>query len=173
MAPLSHVSIVLVNTEYPENIGSVARAMKNMGLKELVLINPVPYKRLETYALAHRYQTAGILMKTFDEGTDRGFWLDVVDWVENSGHLSDPADAAELMDVLVKNLYAVDITSERYNYFLYTVLLENVSEDQDYARGVWRTEWNSYVSSGDDFAVRIRLERLLSDLIETPEFQLY
>ncbi len=52
--PLAHISIVLVHTEHPENIGSVARCMKNMGLKELILINPVPYQRLETYALAHR-----------------------------------------------------------------------------------------------------------------------
>ena len=41
MKDLSYVSIVLVETEYPENIGAVARAMKNMGLKELILINPV------------------------------------------------------------------------------------------------------------------------------------
>lgn len=54
MSELSNVSIVLVDTEYPENIGSVARGMKNMGLKELILINPVPYKRLEAYALAHK-----------------------------------------------------------------------------------------------------------------------
>ena len=54
MANLSHVSIVLVHPEIPENIGSVARAMKNMGLKELRLINPVPYKRIETYALAKK-----------------------------------------------------------------------------------------------------------------------
>ena len=54
MENLSHVSIVLVNPEIPENIGSVARAMKNMGLKELILINPVPYKRIETYALAKK-----------------------------------------------------------------------------------------------------------------------
>lgn len=52
MKNLSHVSIVLVNTEIPENIGSVARAMKNMGLRELLLVNPVFYKRIETYALA-------------------------------------------------------------------------------------------------------------------------
>ena len=54
MSALSDVSIVLVGTEFPENIGSVARGMKNMGLKELILINPVTYKRLETYALAHK-----------------------------------------------------------------------------------------------------------------------
>ncbi len=54
MTPLSHISIVLVQTEYPENIGSVARVMKNMGLHELVLVNPVPYKRPEAYTLAHK-----------------------------------------------------------------------------------------------------------------------
>jgi TrmH family RNA methyltransferase len=54
MTPLSHISIVLVQTGYPENIGSVARVMKNMGLHDLVLINPVPYKRTEAYALAHK-----------------------------------------------------------------------------------------------------------------------
>jgi len=54
MPPLTTISIVLVGTEYPENIGSVARGMKNMGLNELILVNPVPYKRLEAYALAHK-----------------------------------------------------------------------------------------------------------------------
>ena len=54
MTPLSNISIVLVHTAYPENIGSVARVMKNMGLHELVLINPVPYKIIEAYALAHK-----------------------------------------------------------------------------------------------------------------------
>jgi len=54
MSELTNVSIVLVNAEFPENIGSVARGMKNMGLKELILINPVSYKRLEAYALAHK-----------------------------------------------------------------------------------------------------------------------
>ena len=54
MPKLSNVSVVLVETKYPENIGSVARGMKNMGLKELILINPVPYEKLGAYALAHR-----------------------------------------------------------------------------------------------------------------------
>ena len=56
MKSLSHISIVLVNPEFPENIGSVARCMKNMGLSELILVNPVHYQRIETYALAHRSQ---------------------------------------------------------------------------------------------------------------------
>jgi uncharacterized protein (DUF1800 family) len=128
---------------------------------------------ITTYALAHRYQIGGILMKTLDQATERGFQLDVVDWVENSGELNDPADAAELMDVLVKMLFAVELNQERYDYFLYTVFLDYTGEDLTYARGLWRSEWNSYLSSGDDTTVRSLLELLLSALIETPEFQIY
>jgi tRNA (cytidine32/uridine32-2'-O)-methyltransferase len=36
----SQVRIVLVNTSHPGNIGSVARAMKTMGLSSLYLVNP-------------------------------------------------------------------------------------------------------------------------------------
>ena len=36
----NQISIVLVNTSHPGNIGAAARGMKNMGLKKLVLVNP-------------------------------------------------------------------------------------------------------------------------------------
>lgn len=37
---LEQIQIVLVNTTHPGNIGGVARAMKNMGLTRLVLVEP-------------------------------------------------------------------------------------------------------------------------------------
>ncbi len=37
---LDNIRIVLVNTSHPGNIGAVARAMKNMGLSKLVLVEP-------------------------------------------------------------------------------------------------------------------------------------
>ena len=37
---LDNVRIILVNTQFPGNIGAVARAMKNMGLSRLYLVNP-------------------------------------------------------------------------------------------------------------------------------------
>jgi len=40
MSSLDHFSVVLVETQSAGNIGSVARAMKNMGLSRLVLVNP-------------------------------------------------------------------------------------------------------------------------------------
>jgi uncharacterized protein (DUF1800 family) len=127
---------------------------------------------ITTYALAYRYQMGGVLMKTVDQSSDRTFELDIVDWVENMGHISDPSDAVEIMDVLVNNLYAVDLTQERYDYLLYTVFLD-YPEDQAYARLLWTQEWSSYEGSGDDSVVRSLLERLFSALIETPEFQIY
>jgi tRNA/rRNA methyltransferase len=39
-AGLHHIRIVLVEPAGPLNIGSVARVMKNMGLRHLVLVNP-------------------------------------------------------------------------------------------------------------------------------------
>ncbi len=40
---LDNIRIVLVNTTHPGNIGGVARAMKNMGLSQLVLVAPEKY----------------------------------------------------------------------------------------------------------------------------------
>lgn len=40
---LSNIRIVLVNTTHPGNIGGVARAMKNMGLDQLYLVDPKEY----------------------------------------------------------------------------------------------------------------------------------
>jgi tRNA (cytidine32/uridine32-2'-O)-methyltransferase len=40
---LDNIRIVLVNTSHPGNIGGVARAMKNMGLSRLVLVEPRQY----------------------------------------------------------------------------------------------------------------------------------
>ena len=128
---------------------------------------------ITTYALAHRYQAAGILMKTIDGGRERSFYLDMVHWVEHSGYVTDPSDSTELMNVLTEHLFAVELTPERYDYFLYTVFIGFPEEDPTYARGLWRTAWQNYQSSGDDSEVRPLLERLLSGLIETPEFQLF
>ena len=53
MNPLNEfVQIVFVETSHPGNIGSVARAMKNMGLSRLILINPKKFPHDEATALA-------------------------------------------------------------------------------------------------------------------------
>jgi len=44
---LKNIRIVLVNTSHPGNIGAAARAMKNMGLSQLYLVEPKDFPSLE------------------------------------------------------------------------------------------------------------------------------
>jgi len=122
---------------------------------------------ITTYALAHRYQTGDILMERTGGVDNLSFKLDIVDWVENSGNIAAPNDANEIVDTLIDNLLAVQLTQERHDYFLNTVFLDTLSPT------TWQYEWGQYTSQGDDTIVRERLETLLSSLIQTPEFQLY
>ena len=44
---LKNIRIVLINTSHPGNIGAAARAMKNMGLSKLYLVEPKDFPSLE------------------------------------------------------------------------------------------------------------------------------
>lgn len=50
--PLTNIRIVLVETSHPGNIGAVARAMKNMGLRNLYLVNPKNFPADEAFSRA-------------------------------------------------------------------------------------------------------------------------
>jgi len=49
---LENTRIVLVNTSHPGNIGAAARAMKNMGLSRLYLVDPKEHPTFEAYSRA-------------------------------------------------------------------------------------------------------------------------
>ncbi|ORU92930.1 MAG: tRNA (cytosine(32)/uridine(32)-2'-O)-methyltransferase TrmJ [Cycloclasticus sp. symbiont of Bathymodiolus heckerae] len=49
---LSNIRIVLVETSHPGNIGAAARAMKNMGLSNLALVNPKIFPSAEATSRA-------------------------------------------------------------------------------------------------------------------------
>jgi tRNA (cytidine32/uridine32-2'-O)-methyltransferase len=49
---LSHIKIVLVETTHPGNIGAVARAMKNMNMANLCLVNPKIFPSADATARA-------------------------------------------------------------------------------------------------------------------------
>ncbi|PYC24879.1 tRNA (cytosine(32)/uridine(32)-2'-O)-methyltransferase TrmJ [Pseudomonas mosselii] len=49
---LQNIRVVLVNTSHPGNIGGAARAMKNMGLSRLVLVQPKEFPAADASARA-------------------------------------------------------------------------------------------------------------------------
>ncbi len=64
------IRIVLVETSHPGNIGSAARAMKNMGLNQLVLVKPNlnPYRKAhELAAGAYDILREAIIVNTLEE----------------------------------------------------------------------------------------------------------
>jgi len=52
MSILDKIRVVLVNTSHPGNIGSTARAMKTMGLSQLVLVDPLQFPHALATGLA-------------------------------------------------------------------------------------------------------------------------
>lgn len=52
MSSLNNIRIVLVRTFHPGNIGSAARAMKTMGMKDLYLVNPIDFPADEAIKMA-------------------------------------------------------------------------------------------------------------------------
>lgn len=84
------IRIVLVETSHPGNIGAVARAMKNMSLDELVLVNPRQFPHAEAIArasgaedvlqrarvatdLASALQGCGLVLATTSRERDQNF----------------------------------------------------------------------------------------------------
>ncbi len=70
---LSNIRIVLIGTTHPGNIGAVARAMKNMCLSQLVLVNPKIYPSAEATARASGADdllTAARVCETLDQALE-------------------------------------------------------------------------------------------------------
>ena len=66
----NQIDIVLVETSHPGNIGSVARAMKTMGLKNLILVNPKEFPSKEAFMLSGNAQDVieeAIVVNTLEE----------------------------------------------------------------------------------------------------------
>jgi tRNA (cytidine32/uridine32-2'-O)-methyltransferase len=67
---LDKIRIVLINTSHPGNIGSAARAMKTMGLKNLYLVDPVSFPNRKADEMASNADDIvknAVVVKTLDE----------------------------------------------------------------------------------------------------------
>ena len=53
MTRLANVVVILVEPQDPVNIAATVRAMKNMGISDLRLVNPVPYEKQKLEGIAH------------------------------------------------------------------------------------------------------------------------
>ena len=122
---------------------------------------------ITTNSLVYRYHIGNILLGIGDEQDKLSFKIDILDWVEHSGHISDPRNPEEIVRVITSNILGVELNDDRFNFFLNTVFLDTFDP------ATWNYEWGNYETNGDEIVVRERLEYFLSSLTQTPEFQLY
>ena len=117
--------------------------------------------------LARRYEYSRFIVEGVTNRDDELlFKFDIIAYVNESRNITDPTNPELLVRELTDYLLPRAITEERFQYFLETILLDNLSEIN------WRFEWQAYQQSGDDSAVRIQLENLFLTIIQSPEFQL-
>ncbi len=117
--------------------------------------------------LARRYEYSKKITEGFKD--NEGLLLlrmDIVDYVRYSGNITDPSDATRLVQEFTDYLLPEIITTERFDYYVKVILLDDLSEAN------WKREWQRYLDTGDDGAVRIQLENLVKTIMQSPEFQL-
>lgn len=68
----------------------------------------------------------------------------------------------ELLDYLLPET----VDTDRFNYFLNDILLDNLTETN------WMFEWDNYLATGDDSSVRPQIELLVRAILQSPEYQL-
>ncbi len=117
--------------------------------------------------LARRYEySKHIIQGIRNENDEMLFRLDIVEYVKQPNNITDPENARLLVEELLGYLLPEIITTERFDYFLKVILLDDLSEIN------WKKEWQRFQATGDDSAVRIQLENLVNTIMQSPEYQL-
>ncbi len=95
-----------------------------------------------------------------------GIQIDLVDFLENSGIISNVLSAETIVTELIDYLFCHPASEGRYHYFLNDIFLEGAPSFD------WTIDWIDYQNTGDDSAVRIPLESLFKALLYSQEYQL-
>ncbi|MEM8908918.1 MAG: DUF1800 family protein [Bacteroidota bacterium] len=96
-----------------------------------------------------------------------GSKLEAAQFVQNSGYFTNPADATILVEELLEYLFPAPPATDRFNYFLNDIFLNNLSPIN------WAFEWQSYLNTQDDTNVSIPLKQLFEAVLYAPEYQTF
>lgn len=116
------------------------------------------------------------IAKSFIDGRDRlsnngnkkmrgGTQIDVLAWVSNPFHISDPSNAETIVDELIRDLFPETPSENRKSYFLNDIFLQGLAPIS------WTFEWQHYIDTGESDEVVEGLRNLLTAILTSPEFQ--
>jgi uncharacterized protein (DUF1800 family) len=159
---------------------SILRSLKDLGLDYYEPIDVAGYPAyhqepaynrnwISPNWLANRYLFIDILLGGIkNESQNILCKLDVLDFVKNTQNISNPADAEVIVEELTRSLLPVAIPTERFSYFLNSLLLNGTTKAQ------WSSDWAAYSGgSSNGEQLKANLERLVRGIAQSPEFQLF
>ncbi len=126
---------------------------------------------ISSSALAYRYKfsydivASGLRRKQYPTNMQ----ADALKYVQQPENITKPDDAKKLVQELVDDLFARSIDQKRLDYFEQQVLLDDLSPIN------WEFEWKKYrEGEGEEYAegLRSQLNKLMSSMMQTPEYQL-
>jgi uncharacterized protein (DUF1800 family) len=112
------------------------------------------YKLIESLILGKNTITSGNIYTK----------LDTVLFVKNN--ISNPSNPNDLVTETANLLYPESIDTDRTNYF------KGFLVDAGFPDYYWTGAWNDYISTNDSTTVKIRLDALITAMINAAEFQL-
>ncbi|QCK15362.1 DUF1800 domain-containing protein [Mangrovivirga cuniculi] len=116
--------------------------------------------------LANRYNYTSVLFNNGNDG-DPPFRLDPLSFIENPVNgFTNPGDGQLLVTQLIDLLFPEGVCTERIDFFVNEILYDGLDA------AMWQNDWNNYQSGGDSLPVETQLEKLITAMIQTPEFQL-
>ena len=74
--------------------------------------------------------------------------------------------AQHLVNELLNYLLPETVPTDRFEYFLNEILLDNLTEIN------WAVEWDLYLATGDDSSVKPQVQKLIRAILQSPEFQI-
>ena len=117
--------------------------------------------KLPAMLLSGKYTIGGQTNRLF------GSRLDIAPWIKNSGNITDPTDPYVLVNDLLDYLLPEPPAPERFDYFFLDVFLTNLPPAD------WTYDWQDYLNTNNDENVKIPLERLINNIMFSPEFQTF
>ncbi|MBX2893742.1 MAG: DUF1800 family protein [Saprospiraceae bacterium] len=93
--------------------------------------------------------------------------LDIAPWVRDSGICAEPSDPYLLVQDLLAYMLPDEISTDRFHYFYIQIFLDNLPPAD------WTYEWQAYLDTGKDEEVKIALERLITYIMFSPEYQTF
>ncbi|HRI58634.1 MAG TPA: DUF1800 family protein, partial [Saprospiraceae bacterium] len=97
--------------------------------------------------------------------TSIGIKLNIAPWVRDGGIISDPSDPYVVVKDLLDYMLPEEVDDDRFNYFCNQIFLDNLPASD------WTYEWQNYLNTNNDQEVKIALERLVTYIMFSPEYQ--